>query len=151
MIIIGGYKLDLSKLSYTVQVKSSKVFKLKEIYDKKRISLNLPIGISGLLLFYVFMYLNRYISYLNDIFENNNSKSAIKKLDLIILIIVIATISFLYILLKEFKKAKDNYDKLRIDLIKTINSEFCTCRNTCVCKDDYIKDMEKEGIDLIFI
>jgi len=140
-----------SKLSYTVQKKSDTVLVLKEVFDKKRDSLKLPVGMSCLLSFYILLYHNRYISYLNAIFENNSSESAIKNFDLIILLIITATISILYLLLKEFKKAKDRYDGLRKDLIKTINSEVCTCKNTCDCKDAYIKFMEEKGIDLIFI
>lgn len=140
-----------SKLSYTVQKKSNRIVELKEVFDKKRNSLKLPVEMSCLLSFYVLLYHNRYISYLNAIFENNSSKSAIKNFDLIILLIITATISIIYLLLKEFKKAKDSYDGLRKDLIKTINSEICTCKNTCGCRDEYIKFMEEKGIDLIFI
>lgn len=148
MIINGGYKLDLSKLSYTVQKKTYKVLELKHKVDKKRTSLNLPAGACCLLVFYIFLYNDRYISYAIAVFENHSAKSAIKSFDLIILSMVAATIFILYILLDKFKKTKESYDELRKDLIKTINNEFCSSKDNF--KDEYIKSMEDEGIDLIF-
>jgi hypothetical protein len=150
MIIDGGYKLDYSTLSYTTQKKTYKLQELKGKLDKKRTSLKLPSGVSCLLAFYVFLYNDRYASYATAVFENHSAESAIKRFDLIALIILATTMFILYILFAEFKKLKDSYEELRKDLIKTINNEFCTCKKTCNCKDAYIKDMEGKGIDLIF-
>ncbi|MDV3427373.1 MAG: hypothetical protein LIR50_09890 [Bacillota bacterium] len=142
--------MDLSKLSYTVQKKTDTILKLKDKMDKKRRSFKLPAKISCLLGIYVFIYNNRYTSYAAAIFENKKIDSAVIKFDFIILIILAAAIFIFYKLFIEFKKDKDKYEELRKDLIKTISNEFCTCKNTCTCKDDYIKYMEQKGIDLIF-
>gem|GEM_PF-1889485 len=144
--------MDLSKLSYTVQKKTYKLLELKEKVDKKRTSLKLPSAISCLLVFYVFLYNDRYISYATAVFDNNSSESTVKGFDLFVLVIVAATLFILYILFDEFKKIKNKYDELRKDLIKTINNGFCSCTNSsnCNCRDEYIKDMEEKNIDLIF-
>ncbi|MBU3190181.1 hypothetical protein K9O30_14160 [Clostridium bowmanii] len=139
------------KLSYSTKKKSDKVCELKQKVAKKYASLILLSGISCLLGVYALLYNTRYISYATAVFENRNLQSAIKTFDLIILVGFAATLFILYISLDILKKDKKNYDEHRKDLIKTINSEFCTCVDFCNCKEEYIKFMEEKGIDLIFL
>ncbi|MGV8982304.1 hypothetical protein [Clostridium sp.] len=136
------------KLSYSTKKKSDKICELKQKVDKKHASLALPAGVACLLLVYALLYNTRYISYALAVFENRRLQSAIKTFDLIILMGLAATTFILYKLLDTLKKDKKNYEEHRKDLIKTINSQFCTCEDSCNCKDEYIKFMEKKGIDL---
>lgn len=139
------------KLSYSTKKKSDKVCELKQKVDKKHASMVLLTEIACVLGVYAIMYNNRYISYATAVFDNRNLQSAIKTFDLIIIAGLASTVFILYILLDALKKDKKNYDEHRKDLIKTINSEFCTCVDFCNCKEEYIKFMEEKGIDLIFL
>jgi hypothetical protein len=105
--------------------------------------------VNALLLAYILLYNNRYTSYATSAFENQNLGNGIRTLDLIILIIFAVAVLIVYWAVGEYMEVKEAYEKTRKDLIKTINSKFCTCMVTCVCKDEYIKDMEARGIDLI--
>lgn len=139
------------KLSYATEKKTERICELKQEMDKQRTSLWLPSGLSCLLLFYAILYNDRYTSYAVAIFENNSAESAIKRFDLIILLILAATIFILLALVDKLKKVKVSYEELRKDLIKTVNSDFCTCKGSCNCKDEYLKYMEEKGINLIFL
>ncbi|SUY46564.1 Uncharacterised protein [Clostridium putrefaciens] len=142
--------MDYSTLSYTVKKKTNKVCELKEQRDRKRNLLKIPVIAIALLCIYVGFNINRYSSYVMAFLQNHSTESILKRFDPIIFGIFFVTIIITLILFDEYKTTKRGYDDLRKDLIKTINNEFCICSNDCKCKDDYIKDMEKKGVDLIF-
>ena len=150
MIINGGFKLNYSTLSYTVKKKTNKVCELKEQMYRKRNLLKIPGVAIALLGIYVALNRNRYISYVVAFAENHSTETILKRFDPIIFGMLFVTMIIACILFDEYKTIKKSYDDLRKDLIKTINNEFCICSNDCKCKDDYIKDMEKKGVDLIF-
>lgn len=141
--------MDYSKLSYLVQKKTDKVCELKIEKAKWSRFWKIAVGVNALLLAYILLYNNRYTSYATSAFENQNLGNGIRTLDLIILIIFAVAVLIVYWAVGEYMEVKEAYEKTRKDLIKTINSKFCTCMVTCVCKDEYIKDMEARGIDLI--
>jgi hypothetical protein len=143
--------LDYSKLSYSVQKKTDKVYELKIEKAKWSRFWKIATGVNALLLAYILVNNNRYTSYATNAFENQNLASGIRTLDLIILIIFAVAVLIVYWAVGEYREVKEAYEKIRKDLIKTINNEFCTCNGTCVCKDEYIKDMEARGIDLIYL
>lgn len=70
----------------------------------------------------------------------------------LVLISAIASCILLSRLSKAKKKANDNYDALRKDIIKLLDVNFCSCSSSgCSCRDAYIDYMDKhEHIDLIF-
>jgi hypothetical protein len=142
--------VDDSKFSYTIQKKTHKIFELKEEKAKWNKFCKVAAIIDGLLLAYILLFNNRYISYATDVFDNYKLSNGIKVFDIIIIIIFAATVLIVYWTIIEYKEAKDAYEQLRNDLINTINYKFCTCSRTCGCKDEYIKDMEERGIDLIY-
>jgi len=150
MIINGGFKLNYSTLSYTVKKKTNKVCELKEQMYRKRNLLKIPGVAIALLGIYVALNRNRYISYVVAFAENHSTETILKRFDPIIFGMLFVTMIIACILFDEYKTIKKSYNDLRKDLIKTINNEFCICNNDCKCKDDYIKDMEKKGVDLIF-
>ncbi len=150
MIINGGFKLNYSTLSYTVKKKTNKVCELKEQMNKKLSLLTLPGGAIVLLGIYVVWNINRYSSYVMAFLQNHSTETILKRFDPIIFGMLFVTMIIACILFDEYKTIKKSYNDLRKDLIKTINNEFCICNNDCKCKDDYIKDMEKKGVDLIF-
>ena len=142
--------MDYSTLSYTVKKKTNKVCELKEQRDRKRNLLKIPVIAIALLCIYVGFNINIYSSYVMAFLQNHSTESILKRFDPIIFGILFVTIIITLILFDEYKTTKRGYDDLRKDLIKTINNEFCICNNDCKCKDNYIKDMEKKGVDLIF-
>lgn len=143
--------MDYSKLSYSVQKKTDKVCDLKIEKVKWGRFWKIAVGVNVLLLAYIFLYTNRYTSYATSAFENQNLVNGVKTLDIIILIAFAVLVLIVYWAVGEYMEVKEAYEKIRKDLIKTINSKFCTCIGTCVCKDEYIKDMEARGIDLIYL
>lgn len=142
--------MDDLKLSYTVQKKTDKICELKKEKAKWNQFWKVAAGVELLLLAYMLLFNNRYTSYATDVFDNYKLSNGIKVFDIIILIIFAATVLIVYWAVVEYKEAKEAYEKLRKDLINTINDKFCTCSGTCGCKDEYIKDMEVRGIDLIY-
>ena len=142
--------MDDLKLSYTVKKKTDKICELKKEKAKWNKFWKVAAITDGLLLAYMLLFNNRYISYATDVFDNYKLSNGIKLFDIIILIIFAATVLIVYWTVVEFKEAKDAYEKLRKDLINTINDKVCTCSGTCGCKDEYMKEMETRGIDLIY-
>lgn len=143
--------MDYSKLSYSVKKKTDKVCELKVKKVKWSHLWKIAVGVSVLMLTYIFLYAKRYASYTNSAFENQNLGSSVRILDIIILIAFAALVLIVYWAVGEYVEVKEAYEKTRIDLIKTINSKFCTCKGACDCKDEYVKDMEVRGIDLIYL
>ena len=142
--------MDYSKLNYTVQKKTDRVCELKKERAKWSHFCKLVTGVNSLLLAYILLYNNRFTSYATTALENQNLAGGIKALDSIVLILFAVSVLILYWSVGEDREVKETYEKLRKDLIKTINNGFCTCIGTCACKDEYIKAMEVKGVDLIY-
>ena len=142
--------MDDLKLSYTVKKKTDKICELKKEKAKWNHLCKVAIGIDFLLLVYIVLFNGRYTSYATDVFEDYKLSGAIKIFDIIILIIFMVIVLIVYWTIVEYSEAKEAYEKLRKDIIRSINSEICTCSDACGCKDEYIKEMGAKGIDLIY-
>lgn len=128
--------------------KTNRIISLKESYDNYQIFDN-NIILSALIALISTLSLI-YKVRLNPYLVSNYS---------IQLLLIIASIGYLYahynskVIKRE--NIKDTFDKLRIDMISSIdtqfNYEFCNHNQKCKCKEQYIKYMkDKYDIDLIF-
>ena len=133
-------------LSYSVQKKSDKIRQLKidiNTANKKSLYI-LAVGT----VFGLYTMLSG-LKYLNGVIPD--TFRLVHYFDILIVLITIAFAAYLYLNFKELVSLKIKYESLRKNLIKAIEHEFCQhAGGTCLCKDTYIKGMEREDIDLIF-
>lgn len=142
---------DFNNLSYTMRAKSNKILERDmQIRDTKG-KIEIPIASSLMVISYFLINRNRLISYTSATFTFSKAQAGyINKADVIFLIIAITCISFIYSMYSSINKLKNENEILRKDIISNIDVHFCIHDKNCHCKDDYIKDMESKGINLIF-
>ncbi|SHJ91749.1 hypothetical protein SAMN02745227_01049 [Anaerobranca californiensis DSM 14826] len=150
----------LKRLTLPVRKKTERILKLNE--EKKEISNK--IFISGILLFIssIYIILNSMI-YFNAlvplyVFGYIEPIRGLKILDKFFLITLICISTYLYFISQKNKSIINQFENLRISLMKDIGTSFCLCDFECKCKDYfggrdikeiYLEMMEGEGIDLI--
>lgn len=140
----------MNNLTLTMERKTERIKLLKKRLKFVSPLFRVSVLISSLLIIYiVFIKQNILTSYISSIFLPNASLKPTST-DLLIIKIFIYSIIitiFIWILYSRiFKK----YEKLRIDIIDSIDSEFCKHPQGCKCKDEYILEMDEYDIDVVF-
>lgn len=116
---------------------------------------NLKVKISNLApwyYFFAFAFAMSMIVCLNIVFSYFDSfpYANISQLGTTCLIITFILFACFYTYQIRLNELKTSYEKLRIDIMKSIGNEFCTHTHSCACREDYIQQMHEKGIDLIF-
>lgn len=138
-------------LSYVVKKKTEKLLDLKSKLDNKKSRLMLPYALTGMLVLYVTLFNQRYFNYASAAFNASNKKIyGLEFLDLTIFILALINIAVLWYSLNQYNKLKSSFQSLKQDIKKSIDNKLCNCSNCCNCKDEYVKFMESQKIDLIF-
>lgn len=138
-------------LSYSMEKKTERLLKLRKELDHKRSNLILPYGFIGMFGCYTAWSYQRFLDYALTTFTSYNvSISKLQLIDMTILTLLLFSGYFLFHSLGKYNRVNSSYQSLRKDIMNTINNEFCNCSKPCNCKDEYIKFMENQGIDLIF-
>lgn len=137
--------------SYTIERKTKRILELKKELDNRKRNLIFPYSFNGFFVCYIIFFGQRYFDYTITTFTSpKNTISTLHILDLVVIILLAFSCLIVYSSTIKLNKVKSSYESLRKDIIKMINTEFCSCNKSCNCKDEYIRGMEKEGIDLIF-
>ena len=152
----------LGCLTKPISQKTSAVIKAKENLDEFKI-------IDGNIIMYLFVYLilsfllifkfdefiyTNYIIFKKLFSFASNSSATHEKIYVITLLLISLSLIMAY----EFYKGqiskqhalKQRFDRLRIDLIDSINIEFCMHERLCTIKENYYDYMEGLKIDIIF-
>jgi len=151
----------LSKLTFPFRVKTIKIIELKDKivnykYSYKYICISI---IVMLFTFTIFCYnINVYQNFLMQIGERFANFSytlpTLNKIYSYILVILFSSlIATVYFYTKEVSKKRqliDNYKNLRINIIESIEDEFCKHEQSCNCKEEYYEFMDSKNIDLVF-
>lgn len=140
----------LDNLTLTMERKTEKIKFLK-----KRLEFVSPIFkvsglISALLIIYiVFIKQNILTSYINSLFSSKSSLPSTST-DLLIVKICIYSIVITIFIWAFYTRIFKKYENLRKDIIDSIDNEFCRHPQECKCKDEYILEMDKHNIDVVF-
>lgn len=143
-------------LTLTMKRKTDKIKKYKRDLIILSQRTKKAYALTSVLILIFIWNIDSYIDYSTSVFNNtftfNNYVPVISLNNFEIFIVIALIISSLYIysLLSQRKKLNDKYEKLRIDIINSLDNEFCHHNQPCSCKDDYIKYMDKHNIDIIF-
>jgi hypothetical protein len=142
---------DLSKLTYATQKKTHKIVylndELKRV-SRRKTSLYMFATVSVLYVLVNFnIYLNSYIPTFGLISYKPESINFLHKL---ILLAMLISLGYIFYIGSLIARLKSKYDALRLDIMSSIGNGFCTHDYPCDCKDEYIKHMERLGIDMIF-
>ena len=141
----------MTNLSFSLEKKKNKLIKQKKLMKWYLYFLVLPSLFSIVLGIYIISFLDRLLYYVFPFFTVNSLVSSeSKSQDIIILYIFAISAIATIILYSGYKNLKVKYDALRKNVIKDIDTSLCNCSIPCNCKDSFIKEMEKEKIDLIF-
>ena len=142
---------DFDNLSNPIIAKNNELLEremqLKNIKNK----IEIPIAITLMVISYFLINGNRIVNYTSATFTFSRAQAGyINKADVILLIIEIISIRFIYNMYSSINRLKSENEILREDLIKDIENDFCIHDKDYSSKDEYIKDMESKGINLIF-
>lgn len=143
--------MNIDHLSYPVRKKTGKILELKnEMKNQKKI-IRIPKFLTFLCGVYIMVFYQRYLDVtVSAINPWSDVSRKIHTQDIIVLMILLGSAFFMYIYYISYNKIKSDFEALRKDLKKDIDTEFCKCSQPQKCKDEYIEEMEEEGIDLIF-
>lgn len=131
-----------NNLSYPTQEKTKKLYDLKD-----KIS-----NLKPWYYFFAFAFAICVIiclTIVND-FINSFPYSNISQSDTALITVTFVLFVLFYFSQIKLNELKTSYEKLRIDIIKSMGNEFCTHSHPCTCRDDYLRQMHEVGIDLIF-
>jgi hypothetical protein len=143
--------MDVEHLSYSIRRKTEKIFKLKDELDKSTKWITPSISLTGLCTCYIVLFSQRYTDYTVAIFNQGSKISSnFFSIDIGIILFLIGSCFLMYKSFSRYSKAKSSYEAFRKDLIKSIDTEFCNCSGSQDCKDEYLEEMEKYGINLMF-
>lgn len=79
----------------------------------------------------------------------------LQKSDLALLYLGLFIGMFLFVLSGRYNRLKSKYELLRHDIIKDLDSttntkKICLCKEECDCREQFIRDMDRLEIDIIF-
>ncbi|HBN85953.1 MAG TPA: hypothetical protein DDZ89_19170 [Clostridiales bacterium] len=134
------------KISFIMQKKSEKIIELKRIKDNMLRKLYLAFIAFAI----PFLWIMNFYHHFLPSFENTDHLFPDMTLPDYIALIATALMAVLvYSYTQLYKKAKTKYDSLRHDIMDNIGAVICNCHEQCNCREEYIKDMDEKGIDLI--
>jgi len=143
--------MDDEHLSYAIRKKTEKIFKLKDELDKSKTWLTPSVSLTGLCTCYIVIFSQRYVDYTISTFNSSNKlSSSFFGIDMSMILLLTVSCLFMYKSFLRYNKAKSSYEAFRKDLIKSVDTDFCNCSTSQVCKDEYLQEMEKHGINLVF-
>ena len=146
--------IDYNKYNFTY-VTRQKVERLIELYKSRKRVLILLIAFGAVAVVLLIMLSMNFDSYLSSLFPGfyfaNNAQRVPKGNALTFVVFFILILTALYYLSGQWKRIDDKYEIVRKDLIKSMSVSFCKCdKKPCACKEDFIKEMKENKIDLIF-
>lgn len=143
--------MDVDHLSYSIRKKTEKIFELKNELDKSRKWLTPSVSLSGLCTCYIAIFSQRYVDYTISTFNPwNNLSSSFFGIDIAMILFLVGSCLLMYKSFLRYNKAKSSYEAFRKDLVKSIDTDFCNCSTSQACKDEYLEEMSKYGINLVF-
>jgi hypothetical protein len=51
---------------------------------------------------------------------------------------------------RKARDARQRFQEVKAIAMKKLNTDLCQHKNTCTCHQDFLEDMERQGIDLYF-
>lgn len=145
-------------LSYAMQEKTKRIISFiqqKKVLEHEYLILKNRFLFSLLLcIVFGFICFKKYYSHITT-FTNSHNFRIIDFVLISVFILICLTSYILYLSIEKINNEKKNitekYEKLRLNIIRNIDHNFCRCGITCDCKEKYIKEMKtKYGVDLIF-
>ncbi|HHU62895.1 MAG TPA: hypothetical protein GXZ32_01575 [Clostridiales bacterium] len=146
--------IDYNKYNFTFSTKE-KVKTLIRLYNERKKAL-IRLGIfAAIAVILIIMLSINFDSYLSSLFPGfyvaGNAQRVPKGNALTFVVFFILILTALYYLSGQWKRIDDKYEIVRKDLIKSMSVSFCKCdKKPCACKEDFIKEMKENKIDLIF-
>jgi len=142
-------------LTLTMQRKSNKLIDLNNKIQKEKESLINICKFALIPVFYIVLNINSYINYVISVFNNlfpyfSTYTSTLNILSKLMFIILVVFILLIFSKMGKIQDLKHRFNVLRLDIITSIDNEFCNHPQSCSCKDDYIRDMDTFSIDVIF-
>jgi hypothetical protein len=137
---------DQSQISFIMQKKSEKIIELKRSKD----DLLRKLYLSSIAFAIPFLWIVRYHQRYFPSFEDSGKLFPhITYPDVIALIASIATAVLMYYYTRQHGKVNVKYDALRHDIMDNIGTVICICHDQCNCREEYIKHLVDNGIDLV--
>ncbi|TCL76749.1 hypothetical protein EDC14_100129 [Hydrogenispora ethanolica] len=143
-------------LSYIQRKKTEKLLELKARLDPKP---HLKyIAVAGVLGLYICWFNERYFFYLYHLMLKTPFILAapLHTPQFMAIVDGVAFLAFLiftviaYYRSKDYQRLKQEFESLRRNLVQAIDADFCQCKTACDCKDEYVQDMERQGINLFY-
>ncbi len=135
-----------SKISFIMQKKKDKILELKNDKDKLKRKMYLSFLSFAIPFLWIIQYMERFIPSFTG---SSKLFPDIKPIDYIALLLTVTAAMFLYFYTQRYIKTKGKFDTLRHSIMDDIGSMICNCHEQCTCREDFIKEMDEKGIDLI--
>jgi hypothetical protein len=140
-----------SHLSLALQKKTNKIISLKKSLTAQEELLILLYTAAFFSCIYCYKSRFVYFDYIYHFFTHQkNIFLTPSVLDLTVLTVAAISLLLISYLSDKLSSTKEQYNKLRLDIIHTIEGEFCYHPQRCSCKDNYISEMDKYSIDMVF-
>lgn len=143
-------------LTLTMQKKTDRIQTLKKVISNLTYQINFTWGLISILILLIYVNFNSYIRYAESIFNNtfsinrNGVTESLNTFEIFVIMALILSGIYIYITKSKRKKINQKYESLRLDIINSLDNEFCYHYQSCSCKDDYIRAMDEYDIDLVF-
>lgn len=137
-------------LSLAMGRKTKRIINYKKEIDELNSSL-IIYYCSSIFFALLIFFLKDYYHYLFLLMVKNNIQiSSMFLICSIILFGLFISIYQIYSISKNVSNIEKKLEFLRLDIIDSIDNEFCIHEQGCSCKDEYILKMDKKGIDVVF-
>lgn len=134
------------KISFIMQKKTEKIIEFKRTKDNILRKIYLAFVAFAIPFLWIMGYYQHYI----PSFESTDYLFPNMTLpDYMALIAAALMAVLLYSYTQLYKKAKIKYDSLRHDIMDNLGAVICNCHEQCSCREEYVKEMDEKGIDLV--